>query len=112
MDQSPELIRLLSSLFNTAVHLRTIAYNDVPERDIIIQDFNEIALITDNNNIHQKIRAHGRIIEKYLAGSNLKMKDGTQHHVLQLPKDIQANIDTLKSENKAALKELGIRLII
>jgi hypothetical protein len=105
MDQNPELIKLLSSLFNTAVHLRTLSYDKRPERDIIIQDFNDIALITDNDYII-KVRTG------YVAGSTVKMKDGKSHYVIQLPKDIQDDIDTLKSENKAALKQLGIRFII
>jgi hypothetical protein len=112
MDQSPELIKLLSSLFNTAVHLRTLAYSDVPERDIVIQDFNDIALITDNDNIHTTKETNGKTIKTYVSGSSLKMRSGKEYHVIQLPKDIQADIDALKSENKTALKEHGIRFII
>tara|TARA_R110002124_G_scaffold64985_2_gene177812 strand:+ start:624131 stop:624469 length:339 start_codon:yes stop_codon:yes gene_type:complete len=112
MDQSPELIKLISGIFNTAVHLRTLSYSDTPERDIIIQDFNDIALITDNDSIFNTKKQGKETVKYYVDGSNVEMKDGTLHRVLQTPKDIQAKIDTLKAENKATLKQLGIRLII
>ena len=113
MQSRPEMLKILSSIFNTSIQLTTIDYKEsgsgefIPARTLVI-DFNDIDKYHDNDNIHRTVNGK----KKYVSGSTIYMKDGKKYWVNDVPADINTRITEMKAANMAKLEKLGIKLIV